>query len=36
MSATNLRFVNTLNLGLFTILGLTRLYGLVWLFQSVY
>ena len=35
MGATNLRFINTLILGLFAILGLTGLYGLVWPFPSI-
>jgi hypothetical protein len=35
MSATNLRFINTLILSLIAILGLTGLYGLVWPFPSI-
>jgi hypothetical protein len=35
MSGTNLRFINTLILGLFAVLGLTGLYGLVWPFPPV-
>jgi Oxidoreductase molybdopterin binding domain len=35
MSASNLRFINTLILGLFVMLGLTGLYGLVWPFPSL-
>jgi len=35
MSATNLRFINTLILSLISILGLTGLYGLVWPFPSI-
>ncbi|MDK1117700.1 MAG: hypothetical protein QGM50_02810, partial [Anaerolineae bacterium] len=34
MKGTNLRFVNTLIMSIFTILGLTGLYGLVWPFPS--
>lgn len=34
MSVSNLRFVNTLILILFTVLGLTGLYGLVWPFPA--
>jgi len=35
VSATNLRFINTLILVLISILGLTGLYGLVWPFPSI-
>jgi len=35
MGATNLRFINTLILGLFAILGLSGLYGLVWPFPTL-
>lgn len=35
MSATNLRFINTLILSLIFVLGLTGLYGLVWPFPSI-
>ena len=35
MSATNLRFINTLILSLISVLGLTGLYGLVWPFPSI-
>jgi hypothetical protein len=35
MSGTNLRFINTLILSLFVLLGLTGLYGLVWPFPSI-
>jgi len=35
MSASNLRFINTLILSLIFILGLTGLYGLVWPFPSI-
>ena len=35
MSGRNLRFINTLILALFCILGLTGLYGLVWPFPSL-
>src|SRR5215217_4251116 len=35
MSGTNLRFINSLILVLFCILGLTGLYGLVWPFPSI-
>jgi hypothetical protein len=36
MSATNLRFINTLILSLFIVLGLTGLYGLVWPFPTLF
>jgi hypothetical protein len=35
MGGANLRFINTLILSLFAILGLTGLYGLVWPFPSI-
>jgi hypothetical protein len=35
MSASYLRFINMLILGLFVVLGLTGLYGLVWPFPSI-
>ncbi|HJR82178.1 MAG TPA: molybdopterin-dependent oxidoreductase [Anaerolineales bacterium] len=35
MNGASLRFINTLILGLFVILGLTGLYGLVWPFPTV-
>jgi hypothetical protein len=35
MSGANLRFINTLILGLFSLLGLTGLYGLVWPFPAL-
>ena len=35
MSGASLRFINTLILSLFILLGLTGLYGLVWPFPSL-
>ena len=34
MNGTNLRFINTLILVLFCVLGVTGLYGLIWSFPS--